>query len=279
MKNFLLCCFSLIFFMMPIFLFSQHEKGSELSKNLYSKYKLGIMAFPFYDYYPEKSNYHVEDRHERNNFSIFFERAINSKASLLWRINIAKQKLPKSIQNLDVNFLKYNTYSLDYKDYIAKSLILQSKPTSDDFSSEELFLGKGFSVDLAYQKYFRKRVKGNPEASFYIGLRTGKGQYIDYHKDFTGTITSVCRPNGGLFDFSGVIGYDINGQIHYSLEEGEYYYTNLIYGLQINREILNSPIHLGFLLSGQSHLKTSDDLHAKFKKIALSLNFTIAYVF
>jgi hypothetical protein len=36
---------------------------------------------------------------------------------------------------------------------------------------------------------------------------------------------------------------------------------------------------LGFLLSGQSHLKTSDDLHAKFKKIALSLNFTIAYVF
>ena len=249
MKNFLLCCFSLIFFMMPIFLFSQHEKGSELSKNLYSKYKLGIMAFPFYDYYPEKSNYHVEDRHERNNFSIFFERAINSKASLLWRINIAKQKLPKSIQNLDVNFLKYNTYSLDYKDYIAKSLILQSKPTSDDFSSEELFLGKGFSVDLAYQKYF------------------------------TGTITSVCRPNGGLFDFSGVIGYDINGQIHYSLEEGEYYYTNLIYGLQINREILNSPIHLGFLLSGQSHLKTSDDLHAKFKKIALSLNFTIAYAF
>jgi len=46
-------------------------------------------------------------------------------------------------------------------------------------------------------EYFRERERGKADASFYIGLRGGKRQYISYREDFKGSITQINNSNSG----------------------------------------------------------------------------------
>ncbi len=273
-------CF-LVILVMPIFGIAQSDITANTKNVLYSKFKVGLISMPFRkNSYLEKRKNQQYGRGEKQHFSVFIEYNFHRKYSLLGRVNFACQNLPKSIHNLNVDVLEFNPFSLEYIDRVEKTSFFESDPKHTDFSTEEFYLGKGLSVDLAYQKYFRERERGKADASFYFGLRGGKRQYISYHEDFEGSITQISNSNSGSWiDLSYPTRFNVKGQLHYSLRRGTYYFTSLIYGFNFGRDLSSIPLHFGLLISGQSPLVTSDELQSKFKRIVISLHGSIAYSF
>jgi hypothetical protein len=271
------CC------VLPIFAFAQNEISSEKPKDFTPKYKAGIYIYPFSKYtYLEKETYHQKSSLQQN-FSFFLETNLKKKSALIYRINVITGKFAKSIEQKESLIIDTIISTIDFN-YLILFSDKEKEPSKSDFEVSDLYLGKGMSFDLAFQNYYRRREKGKTDVSYHIGLRTGGREYLYNHEEFIGGITKLEKTNNGdvipwwLINTTENI-YKIDGVIRHTVNQGVYYYANIIYGFSVGKELSIFPIHLGLHFSGQRKFYTSDNLGDKFKKSVYSLDLSMAYTF